>query len=194
MPGRSKGLISVELKLNLGILVLKAWNGKSWRDKPKAIALKLVSNALYLSPEDCVAYPWKRSRGFDPGTVSLICFYSDLTFTENSAKSIPLPGAFPDCHARWCKPRFSAKHSEYFLLAAWSQPRYVGDGMLSVLEGVMQRTRHAEIRLVGQRQLHVLILLCFTVLMCRLNKYVSFSTCRDAKPDTLRTLKSSQIP
>lgn len=66
--------------------------------------------------------------------------------------------------------------------------------MLSVLEGVMQCTRHAEIRLVGQRQLHVLILLCFTVLMCRLNKYVSFSTCRDAKPDTLRTLKSSQIP
>lgn len=66
--------------------------------------------------------------------------------------------------------------------------------MLSVLEGVMQRTRHAEIRLVGKRHLHVLILLCFTVLMCRLNKCMRFSTGRDAKPDTLRTLKSSQIP
>lgn len=77
-----------------------------------------------------------------------------------------------------------AKHPKYFLLVAWSQPHHVGDGMLLALKGMMQCARRAEIRLAGQRELSVLILLCFTILVFKLNMYMNFSACVDVKPDT----------
>lgn len=77
-----------------------------------------------------------------------------------------------------------AKHPKYFLLVAWSQPRHVGDGMLPALEGTMQCARRAEIRLAGHRELSVLILLCFAILVFALNTYMNFSACVDVKFDT----------
>lgn len=77
-----------------------------------------------------------------------------------------------------------AKHTKYFLLVAWLQPRHVGDGMLPALEGMMQCARRADIRLAGQREVSVLILLCFTILLFKLDTYMNFSARVDVKPDT----------
>lgn len=119
------------------------WNGKNYRRKPRAIALAFFG---------CLMLFTLIHRSVDPGTASLIGFYSDLKFTKNSAKSIPLGGALPTSRARWCKPRFSAKYPKYFLLVARSEPCCAGDWMLSEAEGMKQHMRRAEISLAGQRE------------------------------------------
>lgn len=60
-----------------------------------------------------------------------------------------------------------------------------GDCMLSVVERMKQRSRHAKVNWTGWgRQFSFLIVLSCTNLVFKLNKYVNFS-CIDVKPHTL---------
>lgn len=63
--------------------------------------------------------------------------------------------------------------------------------MLSVGERMKQCSRHAKVSWAGQgRQFSFLIMLFYTNVMFKLNKYVNFSMCIDVKPH-FRTLNEN---
>lgn len=168
--------------------MLTTWNGRSWRRKARASSPGIlhISRALCLNLEDWVTSAWKRGGSFDFESASLIQLDSDLKFTKNFAKSIPLRGAFPVSCAEWFKPRFSAKDPKdsliFFIFCT-------GDCMLSVVERMRQCSRHAKVTWAGQgKQFSFLIVLSYTNFMFKLHKYMNFSICIEGKCCTLELL------